>query len=581
LQIPIDRVMPLATAVRARAPIFLATAAEVREQFPMFEKVATVHDGGLRAVPLIVEGRVLGGLQLCFGEGRHPRDLDSDFFQTIADLTAHALERAALFDDLKKNERLFRSLAETAPMQVWVEGPDHRLAYVNPRGLEYLGMSLEELRRSEASSLREALWQPEDQQASGPTATEAKRNGRMIDVTVRVRRADGVYRRNIVRAAPLRDASGAVEGWVGTTTDVEQLLQTEAALREKEAHLRYLFESAIIGIGTFNREGTVTSANQAWLSMLGYTAEDIAAGVVRSDRMTPPEFREITAQAAESLRRDGYCAPYEKETVRKDGSRVPILIGATLVDADHGVFFIIDLSDRKRIEREHAAHLDQDQKFRERLLGIVGHDLRNPLAAIESWAQILKLSPALAGDELAAISRIDRTIARMRRMISQLLDFTAARQAGGLPLRRKRVNLGAICREAVEELSSAHPGRLVLQATGELTGEWDPDRMGQLVSNLAANALQHGDGGAVIITVSEEDDGVRLEVHNGGPAIPEAELMHLFDPYRRAQVASYSRPAGLGLGLYIVQQIVKAHDGAISVRSSAEAGTTFSARLPR
>jgi PAS domain S-box-containing protein len=583
-RIPLGLELPLTEAVRRRVPILIDSAGEVRRRFPLFESVAEVHAGGLAAVPLVVDGRVLGGLQLCFGDGRHPRDLDSDFLLTVADVTAQALARAALFDDLGRSEQLFRTLAEAAEQQVWIESPDGKIEYINPRAQEYLGVTLEEMRAADDMQvLRRRLWHPDDLRVATPRSLEARREGRMIDISIRIRRADGVYRTHLIRVVPQRDSAGVVRRWVGTATDVEQLLQAEAALREKEVPLRYLSDSAILGIATVDGDCTVTSANAAALAMLGFTAEDVAAGLVNLHALTPREHRERSDEAEHSLARGGHVAPYEKEYVRKDGRRVSVLVGGTSLGDAHGVFFLVDLSERKRIEREHGALVAQEQKFRDRLLGIVGHDLRNPLAAVSTWLQVLAQSPVLTGEDHAALARIDRTIGRMRRMIAQLLDFTHARQAGGIPVRPRHVDLGAVCREVIEELSSAHPGRLRLDAAAaDLTGEWDPDRLQQMLSNLVGNALEHGDGGAVQVGVAAEIGAVRLEVHNRGPAIPEAELPRLFDPYRRARAASLTAQAGnLGLGLYIVEQIVHAHGGSIAVISTERQGTTFRVRLPR
>jgi signal transduction histidine kinase len=257
--------------------------------------------------------------------------------------------------------------------------------------------------------------------------------------------------------------------------------------------------------------------------------------------------------------------------------------GALFVGSSHlGVGFMVDLSERRRIEREHAALVEAEQIFRERLLGIVGHDLRNPLAAIDSWVQLLKLSPALGASERTAAVRIGGSVERMRRMIEQLLDFTRARQAGGIPIAPRVVDLGAICRGVVEELASAHPGRLDFHAEGaDLVGHWDGDRLAQVVSNLAGNALRHGDGGSITLRAFGAAGSVRLDVHNSGRAIPAADLPYLFDPYRRGRSASHGTGDNLGLGLYIVQQIVRAHGGSIRVHSTDAEGTTFTVELPR
>ena len=171
----------------------------------------------------------------------------------------------------------------------------------------------------------------------------------------------------------------------------------------------------------------------------------------------------------------------------------------------------------------------------------------------------------------------------MARMIADLLDFTRGRLGGGIPLSRQPTNLRHICRHVVDELEASHPGReLRLTAKGHFLGEWDADRLAQVIGNLGKNALDYSpEGTPVNFRLHEEGPALRLEVHNQGAPIPADRIPHLFEPFRRgSQDESRSSP-GLGLGLYIVQQIVQSHGGTLEVRSTAAEGTTFTVHLPR
>lgn len=169
---------------------------------------------------------------------------------------------------------------------------------------------------------------------------------------------------------------------------------------------------------------------------------------------------------------------------------------------------------------------------------------------------------------------------RMERMIRDLLDVTQARLGGSLPLKRRPVDLQQVCDEAMIEIRVGEPGAVVrLQADGDLRGEWDPDRLAQVVSNLVGNAIQHGDGTPVTLTVHADDDSVTLAVHNGGPPIPPDVLPFVFEPLARGHLESVRH--SIGLGLFIARVIVSAHGGHIEVSSSAGAGTTFTVALPK
>jgi signal transduction histidine kinase len=242
---------------------------------------------------------------------------------------------------------------------------------------------------------------------------------------------------------------------------------------------------------------------------------------------------------------------------------------------------VVDISDQKRAEE----HLRQTAEFRERFMSIVSHDLRNPLNAILLSANALLRSDDLGERHVKGVRRIVTSAERMRRMISDLLDFARGRLGGGIPISARPVDLGVLCREVVEELEAGRPGReVVLKAEGNLQGEWDADRLSQLLINLGKNALDYSpEETRVRFTLLDEGERLRLEVHNEGAPIPPERLASIFEPFRRFVEDEGHSPSssGLGLGLYIVEQIVRAHGGTISVRSTEEEGTTFTVRLPR
>jgi PAS domain S-box-containing protein len=261
---------------------------------------------------------------------------------------------------------------------------------------------------------------------------------------------------------------------------------------------------------------------------------------------------------------------------RPDGSPV----GAVLTARDE--------TERLALEQQRAEsleHLRSTAEFRERILGIVGHDLRNPLNAITLSARVLLVSEALPERELKAVRRIASSADRMVRMIGELLDFTRSRLGGGMPVDPRLADLSSICREALEELETSHPGsRLSLRVLGRGMGEWDAGRLSQVVSNLVGNALQYSpEGSPIHVTVDgREPQEVVLSVHNQGAPIPEHVLPELFEPFRRgSRDPSHSNGGGLGLGLYIVQQIILAHGGTLGAESHEGDGTTFTAKLPR
>lgn len=227
-------------------------------------------------------------------------------------------------------------------------------------------------------------------------------------------------------------------------------------------------------------------------------------------------------------------------------------------------------------ERERQLH--EVAELREMFIGIVGHDLRNPLAAIRISAAFLLGQRRLDADGENAIARITKSSQRMSRMIGQLLDLTRARLGGGFPLERSLTDLRDVCRDVVQEFEAP----IRLEVEGEVTGNWDPDRLEEALSNLVGNAIEHAAPGTdVSVRAHAADAGqAMVEVSNRGEPIPAHVLPFIFEPFPRGKARETAATGNLGLGLYIANQIVLAHGGTLDARS-ADGTTTFAIHLPR
>lgn len=232
----------------------------------------------------------------------------------------------------------------------------------------------------------------------------------------------------------------------------------------------------------------------------------------------------------------------------------------------------------KLLTTERQLRVEAD--FRERFMGMLAHDLRQPLNSIvmanAAMESALSGSP---GKKSAEIQR--RAAARMKHMIAELLDFTRIRPETGMPIHRAPTDVAATAAGIVEEMQAAHPNeRFELEVSGHCVGEWDPERLAQVCTNLLGNAVEHGTEGAPIQIHLDGTgtDAVEITVTNLGKTIPPEVVSQLFLPFRRA--TGSAQGGGVGLGLYIVEQIVGAHGGTITAHS--EAGRArFVARLPR
>lgn len=219
----------------------------------------------------------------------------------------------------------------------------------------------------------------------------------------------------------------------------------------------------------------------------------------------------------------------------------------------------------RQAERERERH-------RELFLGTVGHDLRNPLQTIMTAVQVLADSPTLTPQERKTVATIERTADRMRRLIDQLLIFTQG-VAGGVPVHREWVDPHELCLAVVREHGASR--EIAIDDRLAMPISVDGERMTQLIDNLVTNAMRYGSG-KITLRLTRENNTAVIAVHNHGPPIAPDQFATLFDPYKRAARSH----GGVGLGLYIVEQIARAHGGTVHVTSSADAGTTFEVRIP-
>ena len=224
---------------------------------------------------------------------------------------------------------------------------------------------------------------------------------------------------------------------------------------------------------------------------------------------------------------------------------------------------------------------------RDMFLAVLGHDLRGPLSGIDMSAMLLARPDLAEAGRQQAAARIRRASREMKRLITDLLEYTRTRLGAGIPIDPSACDLSLVCEAALEDIRASNPEQeFVQQMSGDLTVLADAGRMQQALSNLLSNAVQHGNRHSPVSLAAEgEADAVFLRVSNSGDPIPADALQVIFEPLVQAPNASSEAhersKTSLGLGLFIVREIVLAHGGTIAVESSAESGTMFTIRLPR
>jgi sigma-B regulation protein RsbU (phosphoserine phosphatase) len=363
-----------------------------------------------------------------------------------------------------------------------------------------------------------------------------------------------------------------------------------------DAHL----DRAACGLMQTTDDGTFRRANRVFCDWLGYASDELVGQRRLADLFTMGGKLFHQTHWAPLLRMQGSLSEVKLELVHRDGTAIPMVLNAIRREEDGA--FVHELAayiarDRDRYEQElvlarkrlealvsettelHALARDR-ALFAEQMIGIVSHDLRTPLSAIGMAADLI--ADAEDGERPRLIAQINRAADRASRLIVDLLDFTQARVGTGLAVSVAEANLHATVAEIVEELRATSPKRaLVHTRHGSGACALDTSRLGQLIGNLVSNAIAYGRPGTPIEIVSSViDNWCSISVTNQGEPIPPDLLPSLFHPMTRGTSAS-NKARSVGLGLFIVQEIAKAHGGTASVRSTASDGTTFTVTLPR
>ncbi len=373
------------------------------------------------------------------------------------------------------------------------------------------------------------------------------------------------------------------------TVDITERRRSQEALRQSEARLRRLVDSNIIGIIYSRGGGNVTLANDALLEIIGYTHAEFKSGQIDWNSITPVEYLPLDKNAMAEVAERGACTPYEKEFIRKDGTRVPVLAGyAYFADDEMAPYvgFILDLTPQKRAEdavREYAAQLERSNRELQDFAFVASHDLQEPLRKIQAFGERVRERMADRLDENTRdyMERMLNAAVRMRAMINDLLSLSRV-TTQGQPF--QRVALNEVAQEVLSDLETRierSRGKIEVDDLPEI--EADPLQMHQLFQNLISNALKfHQPDQPPSVRVYAEclkdSQQVRIYVEDDGIGFDDQYLDRIFQPFQRLH--GMSQYEGSGMGLAICRKIVERHSGAITARSIPGEGTTFLITLP-
>jgi PAS domain S-box-containing protein len=417
----------------------------------------------------------------------------------------------------------------------------------------------------------------------------------------RVRAADGGWRHVLARAKLTYGEDGQPAWMPGVVLDITRQREVEDALRASETRFRRLADSNVIGILRYRLDGSIIDANQSFLDMLGYSRADVEHGRLSSSLLTPPEWVEANRRVMAQLRATGRMDNHIKEYYRKDGSRVSVQMGATMVDSCEGIAYVVDISPirdaQQALARSEAQLREADQR-KDEFLAMLAHELRNPLAPIAAAADFLtigKPDPAQLREVTAVIAR---QASHMTGLIDDLLDVSRVTR-GQVTLNRAPVAIAVLVAEALEQvrpLVEAKGHALALDVALELADDADDalayeavlvngdrKRLVQVFANLLGNAAKYTpDGGQIGVRVAVHDDEIEVEVVDDGIGMSAHLLARAFELFSQGERSADRSQGGLGVGLALARSLVELHGGRVRAASDGPGrGSRFSVSLPR
>lgn len=364
--------------------------------------------------------------------------------------------------------------------------------------------------------------------------------------------------------------------------DITARKEAEAALRAAHTRLQKVLEIETVGVMFWDlTTGCMTDANDTFLNMMGYLRAEIAAGELTWQRLTPPEYVEASLAEIRKFQQSGRVGPYEKEYLRRDGTRQWLLFAGSSLGNNTCVEFCVDITERKHAE----ASLREADRRKNEFLAMLAHELRNPLAPIRNAAHVMRLTGDQSESVALAAEMMERQVSQMARLVDDLLDVSRLSR-GKIELRKNRIELAPAIDQALEaarpqcenqglELAVTLPSEpIVLDA--------DQARLIQIVGNLLNNACKFtGRGGRVQLNVERHPREAVIRVRDNGIGIAPDQLSRIFDMFMQIDTSLERSTSGLGIGLTLVKNLVEMHDGAVEAYSDGIGqGSEFVVRLP-
>jgi len=515
---------------------------------------------------------------------------------------------------LRAREAAYQSLVESLPLNVFHK--DHRFRFVsaNQRFCETLGKPLEEI-------LGKTDWDffPEHQcQKYRHDDEHVLHTGETLEDVEAYFKPTGEKLYVQVLKAPVRDADGKIVGVQGMFWDVTVRITADEALRRSDARFRKLVQSSLIGVMVARLDGSIVEANDAFLSMVGYSREDLQQGQVRWDALTPEQHRPGDQRAIAQLKETGTCLPWEKEYFHKQGHLVPILVGVTMLEGSETecICFIVDITRQKRTEQElvsakeaaEAANrqlqaakeaADAANQAKSQFLANMSHEVRTPMNAIIGLTELV-LNSQLTPRQTDYLKMVLQSGESLLSIINDVLDFSKV-ESGKIELEEEPLRIRECVGDALKALALRAHGKGLELALDIHSGvpDWvlgDAGRIRQVMINLVGNAIKFTPAGEVVVTVNLNDargqrsdvsgqqtevqlseyEGLRVrgyEANENTPTLPHPHTLAPPSPADTAELLFCVSDTGIGIPENKINKVFEAFEQADSSTTRQYGGT--------
>ncbi|HYH74989.1 MAG TPA: PAS domain S-box protein, partial [Candidatus Saccharimonadales bacterium] len=512
----------------------------------------------------------------------------------VAGVLTHAVdvsEQVRTRERLKQSEERFRTLIQKSADAIQMVDPEGKVLYSSDSIRHVLGYTPEEIQGvSVAPYIHPDDWGGFSAQwamlLAEPLGT--------LSLTYRVRHKDGSWRW-LETTITNHLATPTINAVVGNFRDITERRKAERALRDSEARLRRLVEANVIGIIFWNIQGVITYANDIFLQMVGYTKRDLVQGNIDWIHMTPPEFAEGDEAAVKALNELGFHGPLEKQYLRKDGSRVTVVVGSAFFDdaKKDGIGFVLDITDYRRTTEQRdklqqTTALLEEQRMRlisinqakDEFISLASHQLRTPASAVKQYLGLVL--EGYVGDiteqQQYMLTQANHSNERQIKVIDNLLRVARA-DAGRIEPDFKPCDMAAMLTSVIQEQMHTFTERSqTVEYTPRKTAlivDADARLIRMALENIVDNASKYTPPHKTVrVTLSVTKTEVVVKVADQGVGIAKKDLDALFKKFSRIDNPLSAEVGGTGLGLYWAQKVVELHRGSIGVQSQVDKGTT-------